>query len=147
MANINRRCLQIKAIYCISHVPFIIFSIRYEWYVEFVINKSTKEVGGDITGTTIDDNNRKTKKIRWLEIRSVHLDKEAPFTMLYKCNLLVPWQTVDIGQEKVCTEKLQANCREKKFLDCKYKLIVTKYRQKIPSIMKNEFSVQVLISQ
>ena len=48
-----------------------------------------KEVGRDITGTKIDDNNGKIiKKInRWTEIRAVHLDKEAPFTMLCKYNL------------------------------------------------------------
>ena len=46
-----------------------------------------KKVGGDITGAAIDDNNRKTKKIRWREIRAMHLDKEAPFTLLYKYNL------------------------------------------------------------
>ena len=28
----------------------------------FLINKSTTDVGGDITGTTIDGNNRKAKK-------------------------------------------------------------------------------------
>ena len=67
----------------------------------FLINKSTKEVGGDITGTAIDDNNRKTKKIKWAEIRAMYLDKEAPFTILYKYNLQLPWQAVDIAQEKV----------------------------------------------
>ena len=41
----------------------------------FLINKSTKDFSGDTTGTTIDGNNRKTKKTRWTEIRAAHLDK------------------------------------------------------------------------
>lgn len=38
MDNINKRWLQIKAIYFISNVPrrFSKFSNRYEWHVEFV---------------------------------------------------------------------------------------------------------------
>ena len=67
----------------------------------FLINKSTKDFSGHTTGTTIDGNNRKTKKTRWTEIRAAHLDKKVPFTMLYKYNFQVPWQAVDIGQEKV----------------------------------------------
>ena len=118
----------------------------------FLINKSTKEVGGDITGTTIDDNNRKTKKIRWTEIRAVHLDRGS----IYHAVQVQPSGAMASGghctrKDIVFTKKLQANCWDKKFLDCKYNLIVMEYRKKISSIlcgvcMKNNFSVLVLIT-
>ena len=117
-----------------------------------MINKSTKEVGGDITGTTIDDNNRKTKKIRWTEIRAVHLDRGS----IYHAVQVQPSGAMASSghctrKGIVFTETLQANFWDKKFLDCKYNLIVMKYRKKIPSLlwgvcMKNNFFVLVLIT-
>ena len=66
MDNIIRSCLQIKAICCISDA--LNFHVDMNGMYNFV-NKSLKEIGRDITGPTIDGNNRKTKKIRWTKIR------------------------------------------------------------------------------
>ena len=65
----------------------------------FLLTKSTKKMLED--ETTDFNQKRKTKKVNWTEIRVVHLDRAFLLTMLYKYNLDVSWQTVDIGQEKV----------------------------------------------
>ena len=60
----------------------------------FLLSKSTKKV---LEEETIDLNQKKkTKKVNWTEITTIHFDWACPFTMLYKYNLDVPWQAIDI---------------------------------------------------
>ena len=41
----------------------------------------------------------KTKKNKWSEIRAVMIEAKQQFTRLFKYDLVVPWQYVDIGRE------------------------------------------------
>lgn len=59
----------------------------------YLIRKSTQKVS--------DSLKTKKKTVKWTENRAVRFDKEAPYNMLYKYNLDIPWQTVDIGHPKV----------------------------------------------
>ena len=61
----------------------------------FLLTKSTKKV---LEKGTIDLNQKKkTKKVNWTEITSIHFDWTFLFTILCKYNIDVPWQAVDIG--------------------------------------------------
>ena len=63
---------------------FLNFQIETNCMYNFLINKSRKEVGRVITGIALDGDKGKTKKIKWTEIRTVHLAKAALYTILYK---------------------------------------------------------------
>ena len=73
---------------------FMDFQTDLDGMNNFLLTKSTKVLEEE---TTDLNQKRKTKKVNWTEIRAVHFDRAFPFTMLYKYNLDVPWQAVDIG--------------------------------------------------
>ena len=80
---------------------FLDFSTTMDETYDFLINKVPKIcLGAEETGKKVTNmkGSRKTHKIEWSKIRSVQFDAERPFTMLYKYNLHVPYQAVDIGQ-------------------------------------------------
>ena len=80
-----------------GHFKFVIisdFQTDLDGMYNFLLRKSTKKV---VEEETIDLNQKKkTKKVNWTEITTIHFDRAFPFTMLYKYNLDVPWQAIDI---------------------------------------------------
>ena len=63
----------------------------------------------------------KTKKIKWSEIRAVIIEAKQPFTMLFKYDLVVPWQCGDVGRAgfQECYQTLSSgsiNTRKNSFI-------------------------------
>ena len=82
--------MQNKALHCwdYGHRWLFIFRDFIGW---IICNINRKSPEGNRT--------RKNKKIKRSEIRAVLIEAKQPFTMLYKYDLVVPWQCVDIGRE------------------------------------------------
>lgn len=82
--------MQNKALHCwdYGHRWLFIFRDFIGW---IICNINRKSPEGNRT--------RENKKIKRSEIRAVLIEAKQPFTMLYKYDLVVPWQCVDIGRE------------------------------------------------
>ena len=76
-----------------GHFKFVIIS-DLDGIYNLLLTKSTKKVLEE----KITDLNqkKKTKKVNWTEITAIDFDQAFTFTVLYKYNLDVSWQSVDI---------------------------------------------------
>ena len=92
--NINEIYTGLKSRILISgHFKFVIIS-DLDGIYNLLLTKSTKKVLEE----KITDLNqkKKTKKVNWTEITAIDFDQAFTFTVLYKYNLDVSWQSVDI---------------------------------------------------
>ena len=96
--NINEIYTGLKSRILISgHFKFVIisdFQTDLDGIYNLLLTKSTKKV---LEEKIIDLNQKKkTKKANWTEITAIDFDQTFTFTVLYKYNLDVSWQSVDI---------------------------------------------------
>ena len=96
--NINEIYTGLKPRILISgHFKFVIisdFQTDLDGIYNLLLTKSTKKV---LEEKIIDLNQKKkTKKANWTEITAIDFDQAFTFTVLYKYNLDVSWQSVDI---------------------------------------------------
>ena len=80
-----------------GHFKFAIisdFQTDLDGIYNLLLTKSTKKV---LEEKIIDLNQKKkTKKVNWIEITTIDFDQAFTFTVLYKYNFDVSWQSVDI---------------------------------------------------
>ena len=58
-------------------------------------------INGSVTVPVPSKNKKNVKNvpIKWREIRAVCFERESPFELLYKYDLVVPWRVASIGKE------------------------------------------------
>ena len=79
-----------------DHFKFVIisaFQTDLDGMYNVLLAKSIKKVSEE--ETTDINQKKKTKKVDWTEITTIHFDWTFSFTMLYKYNIDVSWQAVD----------------------------------------------------
>ena len=96
--NINEIYTGLKSrILILGHFKFVIisdFQTDLDGIYNLLLTKSTKKV---LEEKIIDLNQKKkTKKVNWTEITAIDFDQAFTFTVLYKYNVDVSWQSVDI---------------------------------------------------